>query len=667
MCGFAGFLSATGSSRDEGLLVLRRMADTLRHRGPDDSGLWLDSEGRAGFGFRRLSIIDVSPAGHQPMQSASGRYVIAYNGEVYNFESIRKELHNAGAAPAFRGHSDTEVMLAAIEAWGLAAAVGRFIGMFAFALWDRQERQLHLVRDRVGVKPLYFGWSRGTLLFGSELKALRAHPAFAASIDRGSVALLMRHNYIPAPYSIYQGFEKVRPGTIVTFQREQLPERSVTTYWSAVAMAEEGQKRLFMGDENEAADQLEELLRDAVRLRMIADVPLGVFLSGGFDSTIVTAMMQAQTSHPVKTFTIGFAEDGYNEAPHAKRIAAHFGTDHTELYVSAAEAQSVVPKLPVLFDEPFADSSQIPTYLVSALARQRVTVSLSGDGGDELFGGYNRYFWGRTLWNKTRWLPGIVRRSSARALALIPPARWSGTGIMSTLVQRRTGLMNLADKASKLGEILRCASPDEMYRQLVSHWTHPETLVLGGFEPPTSLTDQSRWPQLSDFTHRMMLHDLVTYLPDDILVKVDRASMSVSLEAREPLLDHRLIEFAWRLPLAMKVRDREGKRLLRKVLYRHVPREMMDRPKMGFGIPIDSWLRGPLRDWAESLLDESTLRQDGFLDPAPVREKWEEHLAGTKNWQYPLWDVLMFQAWLRESAPGLESSTAAYEVSAAMS
>lgn len=645
MCGFTGFALFRESDAIQMAADVRAMSAQLRHRGPDDSGEWTDGAAGVALGFRRLSIIDLSPAGHQPMSSASGRYVIAYNGEVYNFEAIRKELVVAGLAPAFRGHSDTEVMLAAIESWGLEAAVRRFVGMFAFALWDRRDRTLSLVRDRLGVKPLYYGWSRGTLMFGSELKALAAHPDFDDEIERGSIALLLRHNYIPAPHTIYRCFRKLLPGTILTVGRAG-DGSSPVAYWSASDVAEQGSRNPFRGTETEAIDQLEELLSDSVRLRMISDVPLGVFLSGGIDSTVVTALMQKQSSRAVKTFTIGFHESGYNEAEHAKAVALHLGTEHTELYVTPDEALAVIPRLPQLYDEPFSDSSQIPTYLVSALARQHVTVSLSGDGGDELFGGYSRYFWGRSIWRKIGWMPAAMRVAVARSLAVPTPAFWEGAfRALSPVLPRSVMQVNPGDKLAKLAEVLAVRSPDEMYRGLVSHWKNPLEVVTGTDEPSTLLNRPEEWAKLDDFTARMMFFDLVTYLPDDILVKVDRASMGVSLEAREPLLDHRLVEFAWRLPMRMRMRGEQGKWALRQVLYRHVPPALIDRPKMGFGVPIDRWLRGPLRDWAEALLDERRLKQEGYFDPAPIRTKWQEHLSGRRNWQYLLWDVLMFQAW----------------------
>jgi asparagine synthase (glutamine-hydrolysing) len=652
MCGLTGFFDTSLSLNAATLqATVQGMAKTIFHRGPDDAGEWVDAQAGIALGSRRLAIVDLSAAGHQPMCSHSGRYVIAYNGEVYNFGAIRQELASKQQAPPFHGHSDTEVILAAVEAWGLESAVRRFIGMFAFALWDRKERTLHLVRDRLGVKPLYYGWVGKTLLFGSELKALRAHPDFAGEIDRGSVALLMRHNYIPAPYTIYQGISKLPPGSILTVPLESPLHAEPTVYWSVKTVAECGIAAPFTGSDTEAIARLDSLLRDAIGLRMIADVPLGVFLSGGVDSSTVVALMQVQSSRPVKTFTIGFEEDGYNEARHAKAVACHLETDHTELYLSSAEALTVIPKLPSLYDEPYADSSQIPTYLVSALARREVTVSLSGDGGDELFAGYNRYFWGRALWKRLRLLPRPMRGTAAAALQTLSPHSWDTLfHRLDAVLPKRLKQAQPGDKIAKIAQVLAVDSPESMYRELVSHWKDPAGMVRQACEPATALTDRAQWASLPDFTQRMMFFDTVTYLPDDILVKVDRASMGVSLEAREPLLDHRIVEFAWSLPLTMKIRNGEGKWALRQVLYQYVPKELIERPKMGFGIPIDSWLRGPLREWAEALLDEHRLNQEGFFDPQPIRKKWAEHLSGKHNWQYYMWSVLMFQAWLGENA-----------------
>lgn len=655
MCGICGFLDtsrARGGSAETLMGVAERMADALWHRGPDSSGAWADPDAGIGLGHRRLAIIDLSPAGHQPMESVSGRYVMVFNGEVYNHKELRSDLERAGAAARFRGHSDTEVLLAAFEAWGIEAALRRFNGMFAIALWDRTERTLYLLRDRLGEKPLYYGWAGATFLFGSELKALRAHPAFIGEIDRGALALLLRYNYIPAPHSIYRGYHKLPAGSYLTVRAEASPRQTEpTVYWSARETAEQGSWQPFAGTEAEAIERLDALLRDAVGMRMEADVPLGAFLSGGIDSSVVVAQMQAQSHRPVRTFSIGFREASFDEAPHAAAVARHLGTDHTELYLSARDALAVIPRLPSLYDEPFSDSSQIPTFLVSQMARRHVTVSLSGDGGDELFGGYNRYFWGQRLWNRVNRLPRGVRSGAARALVSVPPRAWDNLfALAGTALPRRVRQAQPADKLGKIADLLRVDSPEAMYRTLVSHWKSPSAVLQGDVaEPPMALTPAEPAGRLADLPHRMMYLDTVTYLPDDILAKVDRASMGVSLEARVPLLDHRVAEFAWQLPLPLKIRNGQGKWVLRRVLDRYVPAALTQRPKMGFGVPIDAWLRGPLRDWAEALLDPRRLEDEGFFRPGPIRERWDEHLSGRRNAQHELWDVLMFQSWLEKN------------------
>jgi asparagine synthase (glutamine-hydrolysing) len=619
------------------------MCDAIAHRGPDDSGEWIDVQSGVALGFRRLAIIDVSPAGHQPMVSASGRYIATLNGEIYNFEELRSELRKAGAAPSFRGHSDTEVMLAAFEAWGVEAAVKRFNGMFAIALWDRQQRSLQLIRDRMGVKPLYYGFAGQTFLYGSELKALREHPDFTGTVDRGALDLYLRFMYVPAPYSIYEGIRKLMPGTILAFD-PATRQTETTVYWSARDAALRGGAHRFEGSEDDASHVLETLLRDAVRLRMVADVPLGVFLSGGVDSSLVTALMQAQSPVPIRTFTVGFNEAAYDEAPFAADVARHLGTEHTELYMSTEDVLNVIPKLPSIYDEPFSDSSQIPTHLVAMLARRHVTVSLSGDGGDELFGGYTRYFLGQKLFSRLSFLPTALRPAVGRALTMFPPRLWDrllalgGPLLPAALRQPRPG-----ERIHKVARVLKGNDLDEMYFELVSHWSN---IVIGASAHPAPVMVREDWPALADPVERMMYFDQISYLPDDILTKVDRASMAVSLEAREPLLDYRLVEFAWTLPLSMKIRAGKGKHVLRRVLDRYVPSSLIERPKMGFGIPLETLLREQLRDWAESLLDPATMRSQGFLDVAPIRAKWKDHLAGKGEWKHYLWAVLMFQAWL---------------------
>ena len=648
MCGLAGFLGGVvGADGDE--VLLRSMSDSLYHRGPDDGGVWCDSEQRIGLGHRRLSIVDLSPAGHQPMLSASGRYVIAFNGEIYNHLTLRAELENSGNAPNWRGHSDTETLLASFDAWGIETTVKKSIGMFAFAVWDKQTRQLTLGRDRLGEKPLYYGWQgqgeKAVFLFGSELKALRVHPAFENTINRGALSLQLRHNCIPAPYSIYNGIAKLRQGCLLTVSLQQR-EPKEWAYWSALQVAESGTAEPFTGSAEQAIDELEILLKDAIRQQMMADVPLGAFLSGGIDSSIIVALMQAQSTQPVKTFTIGFHEQGYNEAVHAKAVAQHLGTEHTELYVTAEQAMAVIPRLPGLYDEPFSDSSQIPTFLVSQLAKQHVTVSLSGDAGDELFCGYNRYVMTANLWHKIALLPLPLRRLLAKGIISVSPDSWNRLARFLPL-SNSTRPVNIGDKLHKGAGVLTSKTVDELYKRFITHWFDSASVVIDGILPTTLVNELPNLKGLHDI-QRMMAMDSMTYLPDDILVKVDRAAMGVSLETRVPFLDHRVVEFAWQLPQSMKLRDGQSKWALRQVLYRHVPKELIERPKMGFGIPIDVWLRGPLRDWAEALLNESRLRQEGFFYPAPIRQKWQEHLSGQRNWQYHLWDVLMFQAWLAE-------------------
>ncbi|HET9909622.1 MAG TPA: asparagine synthase (glutamine-hydrolyzing) [Anaerolineales bacterium] len=637
MCGITGFWNTEKLQTNRDLIsTVTRMRDIMHHRGPDDSGEWVDETSGIALGFRRLAIVDLSPTGHQPMFSADQRYVMIYNGEVYNYAELRAELDAAGYQ--FRGTSDTEVMLAGILEWGLERAVTRFNGMFAIALWDRQEKKLHLIRDRVGVKPLYYGWCGRTLLFGSELKALNAHPSFKRAIDRQSLTLYLRYGYVPAPHSIYQGVKKLEPGNILTFDEGMSQtEGSSLRYWSAREVVERGLQNPFLGSDQDAISELDHLLRASVRDRMIADVPLGAFLSGGIDSSTVVAMMQVQSARPVKTFTIGFQEAGYNEAEYAKEVAAHLKTDHTELYVSPRDAMDVIPQLAFMFDEPLGDSSQIPTYLVSKLARESVTVSLSGDGGDELFGGYNRYFNSLNVWSLVGNIPFPVRKVAGAVFDQASKVEW----------HKITSHGRLSTRFYHLSEITKMRSADELYWRFSSNWEQPRQVVVDGREPPAFHMAPENAHLLPEFAQRMMYLDFNTYLPDDILVKLDRASMATSLEGRVPLLDdHRVVEFAWRLPLHMKIRSGKGKWILRQVLHQYIPQKMVDRPKMGFGVPIDSWLRGPLRDWAESLLDETRLRQEGYLNPGPIRKRWTEHLQKQKDWQYPLWYVLMFQDWL---------------------
>ena len=652
MCGFVGYLGGDSSVCVKGgEAVLKQMANKIISRGPDDAGYWFHPDDQIGLGHRRLSIVDLSPAGHQPMHSASGRYVIAFNGEIYNHDKLRAELELECRELNWRGHSDTETLLACIEVWGIELALQRCIGMFAIALWDIQKKNLILARDRVGEKPLYYGWQSGTLLFGSELKALRLHPAFKTDIDRDALCLYMRHNYIPAPHSIFKGINKLTPGSYLTVSLRQR-DPIVKVYWSGVGACAEGINNRLSGDATEVVDDLDLLLKDAVKQQMMADVPLGAFLSGGVDSSTIVALMQVQSNRPVKTFSIGFHEANYNEAEHAKAVAQHLGTDHTELYVTSKDCLDVIPRLPALYDEPFSDSSQIPTFLVSQMARQHVTVSLSGDGGDELFCGYPRYPGTVNIWNKLSMLPYPLKSFFSTLIKTLPVSSWNSIltpfgGIIPGLQSQKN--KNIGDRLYKAADVMTNTSILNLYHNMASHWYDPASVVINGVEPSNhNITNIQLKDSLSD-VERMMALDLLTYLPDDILCKVDRAAMGVSLETRVPLLDHRVIEYAWRLPMEYKIRDGQTKWALRQVLYNYVPKELIERPKMGFGVPIDSWLRGPLKGWAEDLLSEARLRRDGYFKHEPIRKKWKEHLSGQRNWQYHLWDVLMFNQWLENN------------------
>jgi len=654
MCGIVGFLGTSSGEKAALMKLAQNMSTCLAHRGPDDSGVWVDERVGLGLGHRRLSILDLSPMGHQPMASHCGRYIITFNGEIYNYIDIRNEIEASGATH-WRGHSDTEVILSAVSRWGIKSTLERMTGMFALAVWDHADQTLHIARDRLGEKPVYYGWLNGSFVFASELKALRQHPHWKGEIDRNALTLFLRHGYVPAPYSIYTGVRKLLPGTFLSV----LPDGSFkeSQYWSAREIAERGVREPFEGSDTQAQEALERLLSGAIGRQMVADVPLGAFLSGGIDSSTVVALMQAQSTRPVQTFTIGFREPGHNEADHAKAVARHLGTDHTELYVTAAEAMDVIPRLPDLYDEPFSDPSQIPTFLVAQLARRKVTVSLSGDGGDELFGGYNRHFIGRGLWNRVGWVPRSARGLLAGAITAVSPAQWDRflTAPMA-LAPSQLRYPNPGEKLHKLALVLGARDADEVYHGLTSHWKHPASVVLSGGQSGPAPGNGHTGAALADFTQRMMFLDLVGYLPDDILAKVDRAAMSVSLETRVPMLDHQVVEFAWRLPLSLKIRDGQGKWLLRQVLYKFVPCELIDRPKTGFGVPIGDWLRGPLRSWAEPLLDEARLRREGFFDASQIRTKWNEHLSGRRDWQQSIWNVLMFQAWLEKEGKGHHAS-----------
>ncbi|MDU9048404.1 MAG: asparagine synthase (glutamine-hydrolyzing) [Candidatus Electrothrix sp. Rat3] len=656
MCGITGFL--TSHLGDKYTRSLKQMTDTLQHRGPDNSGIWTDQAYGIGLGHRRLAILDLSPSGYQPMHSVSGRYVIVFNGEVYNHLSLRKQLEGSGdQQKAWQGHSDTETLLACFEAWGIAKSLQNVVGMFALAVWDRQERQLTLARDRMGEKPLYYGWCKGSFIFGSELKALRQYPGFNNAIARDVLPLYLRHSYIPAPYSIYRDIYKLEPGCMLTvdasgssIEPASAPHApcedrnwSLQRYWSLHDQVINREPDMMLG-EQEALSSLETALTASVRIQSVADVPLGAFLSGGIDSSLIAALMQGQATKPIKTFTIGFEEDGYSEAVYAKAVAEHLHTEHTELYLTAAQAMEVIPLLPTLYDEPFADSSQIPTFLVAQMARQYVTVALSGDGGDELFGGYNRYLWAPKIWQKIAWLPYTLRQQLSRLLI-----RASQNDFLAHQqgIAHKFSIALAGEKLQKLGQRLQGVRDlDDFYQSLVSEWRAPEEIVLAGQGVETLLTDRRNWPQLERAEERMMYLDALTYLPDDILCKVDRAAMGVSLETRVPFLDHRVVEMAWRLPLHMKIRDSQGKWPLRQLLYKYVPCELIERPKQGFAIPLGEWLRGPLRDWAEHLLDPVRLSEQGYFRSEPIQQKWQEHVTKKRNWEHSLWSILMFQAWL---------------------
>lgn len=658
MCGFSGVWHPAHTHPLTPLI--EQLNAPLLHRGPDDAGVWVDDAQGIALGHRRLAILDLSPAGHQPMHSACGRLVLVFNGEIYNHLLLRQQLDAAGKAPIWRGHSDTETLLAAIAAWGLAATLKAAVGMFALALWDKQNASLSLARDRFGEKPLYYGWVQGAFVFGSELKALRAYPGFNNPVCRQALAQYVRSTYVPAPASIYQGIFKLEPGCLLALTQPPVlppaqpliaPARwynlTLERWWSLAEVVVRSAAAPII-EEATALELLEEALVSAVRLQSLADVPLGAFLSGGIDSSLITALLQRQASRPVQTFTIGFQEAGFDEAPYAEAVAAHLGTQHQSIYVSATQAQTVLPLLLTIYDEPFADSSQIPTYLVCQAARRSVTVALSGDAGDELFGGYNRYFWAARIWARIAWLPFPVRRLLGAALASIPRQCWHQLGAVLGGAQ---SIHQLDSAVHKLSQRLRTVqSMDAFYLSLVSEWDPALGLVRGVVPQSVSSILDQPLPErgVEDSRLCMMFRDSISYLPDDILCKVDRAAMANSLETRVPFLDHRVAELAWRLPISMKIRGNQGKWALRQLLYQQVPRALIERPKAGFALPIGQWLRGPLRDWAEHLLDPQRIETEGYFAPQLVHNVWQQHLAGRQDNSSRLWSVLMFQQWLAQ-------------------
>jgi len=645
MCGLCGIYTRKVVPENDLRQSADRMNQTLVHRGPDDAGIWVDSQVGIALAFRRLSIIELTAAGAQPMRSPCGQYAIIFNGEIYNHLDLRVALENEGGAFDWRGRSDTETLLAGLRHWGVEDTLQKLNGMFAFAFWDGQNRKLTLARDRIGIKPLYYGWQGESLLFGSELKPLREHPEWQGEINRDALTLYLRFGYVPSPWSIYKGIFKLPPAHYITFTDPQFQGQAPQSFWDLQSIAETG-SRDGIDDPEILIEEMEALLLDAVGIRMVADVPLGAFLSGGYDSSLVVALMQAQSMKPVKSFSIGFQEQAYDEAKHAREVAEYLGTEHTELYVHPDQALDVIPKLPQIWDEPFADSSQIPTYLVSQLTRQHVTVSLSGDGGDEQFFGYNRYEIGKRV-SPLYSSPGALPRAIlGNGLSLLPIPMLNSIG---NALPGKFNNPGFGDQVNKFSSLLRSKKFLDFYLHLISHQKTPEDMVISGTEPQTIYTNPAILEKVHNPLEQMMLLDMLTYLPDDILTKVDRASMAVSLEARVPLLDHRISEFAWKVPIAYKYRNGERKWILRQVLNKYVPRSLVDRPKKGFGVPIEHWLKDPLRDWAEGLLSEKKLKDEGFFDPQPIRKMWQEHLAGERRWHYYLWDILMFQAWLETS------------------
>ena len=661
MCGIAGFLNSGACAAEAADILLKGMASQLHHRGPDGGGQWCDPEAGIGLSHRRLAILDLTPAGQQPMVSACGRWQLVFNGEIYNHLDLRQQLERAGVAPRWRGHSDTETLLAALATWGVADTLPRLVGMFALALWDRQQRQLVLARDRFGEKPLYYAEARNSrgeplVLFGSELPALMVHPGYDRTLDRRATALYFRHAYVPAPWSIHERTRKLTPGCWLTVGPDDLAlginafQQREKTYWSALATAEEGLRQPFDGNPEQAVDAVAQALSKAVARQSLSDVPLGAFLSGGIDSSVVVAVLQAQTPRPVNTFSIGFEDPEFNEAPYAAAVARHLGTNHTEMTVTGSDALAVIPQLPAMYGEPFADSSQIPTALVARLARQHVTVALSGDAGDELFGGYNRYVIATALWRKLGLLPRCLRQGVAAGVKSLPASSWQRLlEPANRLLSVRRRQRNVGEKLHKLASVLACSSPQQLYVRLVSQWPNTDGLVVGSREHDPAVLDPGLWLQGAGLENQMMLLDTLTYLPDDILVKVDRAAMAVSLETRIPMLDPELFALAWSLPLQHKIDAGRGKLPLRAVLARYLPEALIERPKMGFGVPLASWLRGPLRDWGETLLDPTRLKQQGLLEVAPAQQCWSDHQQGRIEGHYQLWPLLMLQAWFDHS------------------
>ena len=648
MCGIFGVLSSNLPNNVNSLM--NNALSTLRHRGPNDSGVWSDLSSGVVLGHTRLSILDLTVAGHQPMVSLSGRYIIIFNGEIYNHQSLRKELQKIKNEFIWKGGSDTETLLACFDTWGVEKTFKKIVGMFAIALWDVKKRKLILSRDRFGEKPLYYGYSSGLFVFSSELKAIKAMPNFHGEINRDALSNYLRYLYVPTPQCIFNGLSKLEAGTWIEISlnqvgNHQLPDPKV--YWSALEQAIIGENSpIEFSSDEEAINKLDYLLSSSIKGQMLSDVPLGAFLSGGVDSSTIVALMQSQSKFPVQTFSIGFDEKGFNEAQYAKSVAKHLGTNHTELYVQSQDAIDVIPSLSEIYDEPFADASQIPTYLVSKLAKSSVTVALSGDGGDELFGGYNRYFFANGPWKKIEYIPLVLRKYLARAIVSVSPSKWDSLyRIIQSILPAYYNRNQVGSKIHKVASIVGCSNEEELYHRL-TQLCNPSDFVLGLNNEPLLNTS---WSKISHPVSQMMVADATNYLVDDILVKVDRAAMSVSLETRVPLLDHRIYEFASQLPYNYKFRNGTGKWILKELLYHYVPKTLIDRPKMGFGIPIDEWLRGPLREWGSDLLNPARLKNEGYLNHIAINKKWDNHMSGSENHGLFLWGVLMFESWLEEN------------------